>query len=154
MRHTYILSEGEWESRGQFFDAAGIGLPAEGRTRIVHEARTWKLTGYMRIISEPPVEFRNDYSITPFPEGGDTTVWSSVNPALGRMNGRFTLVEDSILSLYNTDDGAYRGVEYLFMIGEGRYINRGVLYHNGGKVSSWAVELRRVMEGRDAARRP
>lgn len=97
----------------------------------------------MRLIGTPPVEFTNDYTVTPFAPEALATAWTSHNPALGRLDGRFALVGDSILSTFRSEDGAHSGTEALQMIDADRYLGRGVLYRDGAFFSAWIVELRR-----------
>ncbi|MCX7635867.1 MAG: hypothetical protein N2Z74_09040, partial [Syntrophales bacterium] len=66
------------------------------------------------------------------------------HPTLGRLEGRFIVVDDTLISLYESEDRRYRGTEYFRMIDEDLYSNRGTLLQEGMKVSSWAVELRRL----------
>lgn len=58
--------------------------------------------------------------------------------------GTFTIVDDSIISSYRSQDGGYGGAEYLLRISETVYKSRGVTFKGGEKLSAWAVELRRL----------
>jgi hypothetical protein len=97
----------------------------------------------MRIRTDPPVEIRNVYVIDPFEGNRELSRWTSQNPALGVLLGRFVLVGDSILSVYRSEAGEWAGMEYLKQDGEPLYRNRGALMRGDAKVSSWVVRLER-----------
>jgi len=72
------------------------------------------------------------------------TNWESFNPALGTLKGKFMVVENSILSKYSSLDVQYSGFEYLKKIDDLTYENRGFALKNNEKLSSWAVQLKRI----------
>lgn len=141
--HTFLLEDGLWIARGYYIDSIGVLYPVNGESRIAHEGDRWINDSWMRIPADPPVEYRNRYVITPFDEGTDCTVWISENPALGRLRGTFVLVDDTILSVYGTEDGRLRGSEALLRVSSILYRGRGCLMEGEKKISSWAVELKR-----------
>ena len=143
MKHTYLFEEGVWNASGIYVDENVKEFPVEGRANISHGVKTWKLSGVMRMLTDLPVEFQNTYEIEPFEEKQDCTRWSSHNPDIGEITGKFIVVHDSILSIYGTKSNEYKGTEYLKQINENTYQNRGVLMKNNVKISSWAVELKR-----------
>jgi hypothetical protein len=143
MGHTFLFEEGCWKAEGFFRDAEGRTVTLSGETRVIHGEKHWIMEGFMEIEGEVPRRIENRYVIEPF-NGGDITSWSSENPALGKLEGTFTVVGDSILSHFTGDDGACTGMEYLRFIGGEVYINRGALISAGDLVSSWSVTLRRV----------
>jgi hypothetical protein len=89
------------------------------------------------------VTFENRYFITPFEEGKEYTDLESENPAFGKLSGKLMLVGDSILAVCSSEDGSTVTVEYLRMLDEARYENRGFLLTGGEKVGSWDLELHR-----------
>ncbi len=88
----------------------------------------------------------NDYEITPFEEGRESTEWKSFNPSLGYLYGQFVIVGDSILSICRSKDGTYRATEFLLKVADDQYKNRGAFFKEDRKVSSWEVDLKRVQE--------
>ena len=124
-------------------DRTGNRIEVVGESAMMHDANVWRLTGVMRLKSDPPQEIRNAYEIVPFNQGSDTTSWESVNPALGKLIGQFTLFEGVILSLYHSTDGKFSGTEYLRKIDDLHYENKGALYQDKKKLSSWEVTLTR-----------
>ncbi|HDP25904.1 MAG TPA: hypothetical protein ENN34_10750 [Deltaproteobacteria bacterium] len=147
MTHTFLLEEGTWSARGFLVDNDGVRNPVEGQVTTTHAEDQWMHEGYMRVLAFPPVELSSIYEIVPFHEGSDITQWKSVNPVLGELSGTFTLVDDSILSVYHSPDGTYVGTEYLRKVSPDVYQNRGVLTSSANRVSSWCVELIRTKSG-------
>jgi hypothetical protein len=144
VRHTFLFDEAAWSARGTFIDAEGNARAVDGSAEIAHGAESWTNRSVMRLLSRPPAEFANDYTITPFAPGAAATAWESRNAAIGRMVGRFAVVGDSILSTFASEDGAHSGAESLQMVEADRYMGRGVLYRDGAFFSAWIVELRRT----------
>ncbi|ABA57963.1 hypothetical protein Noc_1477 [Nitrosococcus oceani ATCC 19707] len=145
-RHTFLFEPAVWEAEGTFFDAAGHALRLEGEMQVTHATRGWHSEGRMRVLSEPPLVIENRYDIIPFAPGRDTTSWISMNPVLGKLSGRFVLVGEMILSLFESKMGEHKGMEVLVKQDDGCYLGRGTVLARGGKVSSWAITLRRQRE--------
>ena len=141
--HTFIFDENIWISDGVYIDDGGRYHAVKGKSRIIHEEVLWINDSRMSLVDNPAVEFRNRYDILPMDRRQEWTTWSSDNPALGKLTGRFILVDDSILSSITSKDGSFQGMEYLKMIEDDLYWNRGCLFQGERKMSSWAVELRR-----------
>jgi hypothetical protein len=148
MRHTYLFREGVWKAKGFYFDEKGDSVPIEGTSRITHTRNRWINESHMRLLANEGFKFQNRYELVPFPPNGDFTTWSSANPLLGQLFGKLILVEDSILSVYQTEDGKYSGLEYLEKVNKTFYRNRGALVGGEKKLSSWSVELRRTNDSR------
>ncbi len=147
MKHTFILQEGKWQATGHYFDDQGKAIPIEGSARITHLKQFWLNESRMKLfIGDNPVGIVNDYEITPFEGGKESTEWISSNPSLGRLYGQFVIVGDSILSICKSMDGTYRATEYFLKVTDDHYRNRGAFFKEDMKVSSWEVELRRVQE--------
>lgn len=144
MRHTYLFEEGKWIATGVYSDGKGEIVQVEGQTIITHKDEAWINDGSMKVLTDTPVEFFNRYEITPFACGSEMTDWRSFNPALGELKGKFMIVQDSIMSKYASADGQYTGFEYLKKIDDSTYENRGLALKNDEKLSSWAVQLKKV----------
>jgi hypothetical protein len=114
-----------------------------GHTVILHSEGIWSLTGKIRLTGEETVEIVNDYRIIPFPPGELQTTWTSHNPALGILKGRFVVISDTILSSFESDDRQFRGTEWLRRLDADNYENRGVLFAGEKLLSAWAADLRR-----------
>jgi len=144
LKHTFLLEEGKWIARGVYSDEKGEIVQVEGQTTIIHKDEVWINEGSMKVLTNTPVEFFNRYEITPFVHGGEMTDWKSFNPALGELKGKFMIVLDSIMSKYVSEDGQYTGFEYLKKIDDLTYENRGFALKNDEKLSSWAVQLKKI----------
>ncbi len=143
VRHTFLMEEGYWMATGEYFDQFGNAVPVEGSARVIHGKELWKSLGVMRLNGQ---EIENNYDIRPFEEGKDYTGWTSSNP-LGKLTGLFVIVDDSIISTISSEDGQISGIEYLVKVSDYHYRSRGFIFKNGEKVSSWAAELVRKVEG-------
>ena len=93
---------------------------------------------------ERPALHHNRYEIEPFSPGARATHWSSTNPAIGALRGRFVLAGDAILSFYASPTGRYRGFECIQQRPDGRYSARGTLLEEDKILSTWALDLTRV----------
>ena len=112
-----------------------------GETTIRHEAGKWQFEGVLRVRGERPALQHNRYDIVPFSAGARSTHWSSSNPVLGTLSGRFVLAGDAILSFYANPTGRYRGYECLQQRDEKRYSVRGAMMEEDKVISTWALEL-------------
>lgn len=95
----------------------------------------------LRLRGERPALQHSRYEIEPFSDGARSTHWTSNNPALGALRGRFVLAGDAILSFYASPTGRYRGFECLLQRDERRYSARGTLLEEDKVMSTWALEL-------------
>lgn len=142
MKHTFLLTQGKWSASGVYTDEEGVTAPAEAELTITHLGDLWLNEGTMRVEGGTSV-FTNRYEIVPLAKGTLTTTWKSTNPAIGVLYGIFSIVGDSILSAYCSDDGSYSGMEYLRQVSTDAYENRGIMLHEGMRVSSWEMDLTR-----------
>ena len=146
MRHTYILEDAKWRAKGKYYDRQANVTDVWGETLIEHQADQWVLDGFMEVCGDQPMRFFNKYSIAPIAQGRDFTTWSSINPALGTLNGRLMIVGDTILSMFQSKDNQYYGAETLRQIDENKYLNKGFTFCGEEKLSSWEVVLERKAE--------
>ena len=143
MKHTFLLTQGRWHASGVYTDENGTTNPAEAEVTITHFDDLWVNEGTMEVSGDPPSVVKNRYEIIPLVKGSLTTTWKSTNPAIGVLYGIFSIVGDSILSAYCSDDGSYSGMEFLRQVSQDAYENRGILLHEGLRVSSWELGLTR-----------
>lgn len=139
-----MFEEGKWIVKGIYLDEKGRTFQLEGQTIITHNDKIWINDGFMKVLTNEPVELFNRYEIIPFDSDSETTSWKSFNPALGELKGKFIIVHDSIMSKYISGDGQYSGCEYLKKVDDFIYENRGFAFRSDDKLSSWAVELRKA----------
>lgn len=139
--HTFLFREGAWRAAGEYRDAGGLAAPVAGETTIRHETGRWLFEGVLRVKGERPALHHNRYEIEPFSPGARSTHWSSINPAVGALRGRFVLAGDAILSFYASPTGRYRGYECIQKRDDDAYSARGALLEEDKVISTWALEL-------------
>ncbi len=146
--HTFLFQEGLWIVKGVYFDDRGHPVSLEGKTRITHFPGLWVNEGAMELkAGETSLLIHNRYEITPPEEGGSLMAWKSFNPAVGPLSGQFIIVDDAVLSTCRSEGGEFSGSEFFLKIDDGQYRNRGVFLKDGGRISSWSVELQRTADG-------
>ena len=138
------MKEGTWRAEGEYRDASGRAAPVAGETTIRHEEKRWLFEGVLRVKGDRPALHHNRYEIEPFSPLARSTHWTSTNPAIGALRGRFILSGDAILSSYSSPTGRYRGFECLKRENENRYSVRGALLDEDKVISTWALELTRA----------
>jgi hypothetical protein len=143
MMHTYLFEPGVWISKGTFWREDGEPIVAQGRTEIAHRADCWLLSGTMKVLGSPPVEFMSAYSITPPGRDGACMKWVAENATLGKLSGTFSVVGDSILSVYACAASGYHGCDYLGQVDSNRYQLTGILLLKERRLSSWQLALTR-----------
>ncbi|HEY2336873.1 MAG TPA: hypothetical protein VGI18_05845 [Burkholderiales bacterium] len=97
-----------------------------------------------RLRGDPARVHHNRYDIEPLSDGARSTHWTSSNPAVGALRGRFILAGDAILSQYGSPTGRYRGFECMQKRDEAHYSVRGTLLEEDKVISTWAIELSRA----------
>ncbi len=140
-KHTFLFTEGLWIAKGQYTGESGVSVPAEGKSKITQQKSLWMIEAFMRLQQEDVTEIRQVYEIVPFRSGATTTNWKSRNPLWGVLFGRFIIVEDSIISTYQSESSEYSGVEILWQENENLYQSRGFAVRGDKILSSWAVSL-------------
>jgi hypothetical protein len=90
---------------------------------------------------DPARVHHNRYDIEPLSPGARSTHWTSSNPAVGALRGRFVFCGDAILSSYASPTGRYRGFECIQQRDARSYSVRGTLLEEDKVISTWAVEL-------------
>lgn len=145
--HTFLFQEGLWTAEGTYFDDRDRPLPLEGKTRVTHLPGLWVNEGTMELKAEGrSLLIHNRYEITPFEKGCSLTTWTSFNPALGELRGLFIVVGDAMISTGLSENGFFSGSDFLLKIHDSHYLNRGTFLKGQEKLSSWAVELRRIKD--------
>jgi hypothetical protein len=143
MPHTYLFQPALWTGTGTFWCGDDRPLPAECRTEVAHRAECWLLSGTLKVLGSPPVEFVNAYRIEPPGRDGAALKWSSESATLGKLHGTFSIVGSSILSVYRCESTGYHGAEHYRRIDDYSYESTGVLLLEDRRLSSWQVLLTR-----------
>jgi hypothetical protein len=135
------LREGSWRAEGEYCDAGGRKFAVAGETTVRHEPGRWIFEAVQRLRGDPTRVHHNRYDIEPWSEGARSTHWTSSNPTVGALRGRFVLSGDAILSSYSSPTGRYRGFESIQQQDPSRYSVRGALLEEDKVISTWALEL-------------
>jgi hypothetical protein len=143
MPHTFLFEAAVWTGTGTFWCADGEPLPAEARTEVAHRPECWLLSGTLKVLGSPPVEFVNAYQIEPSGREGGTLKWGSESATLGKLQGTFSVIGGSIVSVYRSTSAGYHGAEHYRRIDDHSYESTGLLLLEDRPLSSWQVLLRR-----------
>lgn len=144
MAHTYLFQPATWTGTGTFWCADGQPLPAQARTEVAHRVECWLLSGTLKVLGSPPVEFVNAYRIEPPGRDGAALKWSSESATFGKLEGTITAIGSSIVSVYRSESAGYHGAEHYRRIADDSYESTGVLLLEDRQLSSWQVLLRRA----------
>ena len=144
MSHTYLFQPALWTGNGTFWCADGQPLPAECRTEVAHRAECWLLSGTLKVLGSPPVEFVNAYQIQPPGRDGVALKWSSESAALGKLHGTFSVIGTAIVSVFRCESTGYHGADHLRRIDDDSYESTGMLLLEDRRLSSWQLLLRRA----------
>jgi hypothetical protein len=146
MRNNFLSVPGRWLATGICWDGQGREHPTTGENTVSHESGVWISSGIMRVHSEPPIEFENRYEIQPLRSGELSTTWTSENPVLGMLKGTFTFLENVLLSVYYAADRSFHGSECLELLDDNTCNVTGVFLHGSRRLSSWRIQLNRVVD--------
>lgn len=152
MAHTFLFVPGVWSVTGTVWRADGAALEAVGRTEIAHRDECWLLSGTLKVLGAPPVEFVHAYLIEPPGPDGNRMKWTFENATYGKLRGLYAVIGDSILSVFGCDASGYHGTEHLGQIDADSYRTAGLLLLHERVVYSWQLALKRAApEGKGAA---
>lgn len=143
--HTWLFEPGLWLAHGTFSDSVGGRLDASGSSEIRHERRRWLSMGRLEVAGEPALVLENRCELEPPANFLLPLPWKADNPSLGRLRGRFIVVEEAILSAFATDDGTFGGSETMVRVDRDSYESMGYLATAEERVvSRWRMRLTRV----------
>ncbi len=143
MTHTFLYEPGLWTGTGTFWREDGEPMPAECRTEVAHQTDCWLISGSLKVLGSPPVEFLNAYWIEPPARRAGCLKWTSDNATLGKLQGTFSELEHCILSVYRCEASGYHGADHYGRIDADHYQASGVLLLDARRLSSWEILLTR-----------
>jgi hypothetical protein len=143
VRHTFLFEPAVWLARGTFWRGDGESIPAEGVTQITHQPSLWLLSGNLKVLGSPPVEFVTAYRITPATRESGTMRWTSEEATFGKVAGTYTVVGDCMFCVYRCEISGYHGAEALAQLDADTYRSSGVLLLAERCLSSWQMLLSR-----------
>lgn len=141
--HALFTHAAAWRAEGWYVEEHGALLSAGGAVRIDRDDAHWTVSSELRItlVDQPDMVFHNAYTFEPPAPDDREVYWTSANPFLGTMAGRFTAIADSILSLGFAEDGHHIVNETYMLTEDDTYEVRGALSRDGETIGSWAVTL-------------
>ena len=140
-RHTYLLQPGLWTVEGLYLDQSEGRHLQSGQLVIVHGPDLWTIESELTISGQDTRDFLSRYEITPLAPGATYTEWKSETGGPEPVYGLFVIVEDCVLSPWQSSSNTYWGHETLTKINDNVYLSRGFAFLKREKVSSWAVKL-------------
>jgi hypothetical protein len=144
MTHTFLFEPGVWTASGTFWRGDGEPMEAHGRTEIAHRSDCWLLSGTLKVLGSPPVEFVNAYRIEPPGSRSYTGMkWTSENATLGKLQGTFSVIGSGIFCVYRCTASGYHGAEHFEQLDSNTYRSAGILLLEDRALSSWQMLLRR-----------
>jgi hypothetical protein len=144
MTHTFLFEPGLWTASGTFWRGDGEPMEAQGRTEIAHRADCWLLSGTLKVLGSPPVEFVTAYRIEPPSRHHVGMKWTSENATLGKLQGTFSAIGSCIFCVYRCHDSGYHGAEHFEQLDSNSYRTAGILLLQDRALSSWQMTLRRT----------
>ena len=144
IRHTYLLEAGLWEMVGIFYDANNNTYPQQGNLVISHEPDLWVVEGQLTITTHETQIVNNRNEVQPLAEGDTFTEWKSEVGGPEPVYGLYVLVEDALMSPWQSHSGTYWGQEVLTRTSEDEYQGRGFAFIQNKRVSAWSTRLTRV----------
>jgi hypothetical protein len=143
MTHTFLFVPAVWNATGTFWRADGEPLEAQGRTEIAHRDGCWLLSGTLKVMGSPPVEFVHAYLIEPPAPDRTNMNWTFETATFGKLRGIYAVVGSSIVSLFGCDESGYQGTEHLNQLDADSYSSDGMLLLKDKVVYSWQMKLAR-----------
>jgi len=144
MEHTYLLEAGLWEISGVYYDANDHPFPQKGQLVIIHSPEIWTIEGEVTITTHETQKVASRYEVQPLAPGAAFTEWRSETGGPEPVLGLFVVVEDVLMSPWQSLSGAYWGQEILRRVSDEEYVGRGFAFLNNQKVSAWSTRLVRT----------
>ena len=141
MRHLMLLETMNWIASGIYFDEHGKEYKVNGQSKVKRDKERWSISGFMEVLLDTPIKFYNDYEVEPT-DDNCILKWTSFNPGLGKLCGKFSFIDDAIISDLVSEDEKYSGFEVLTLLNEKTYKAIGICFDGEKRISSWSVILK------------
>ena len=141
IKHSYLLQPGLWELSGVYRDLNDNPFPQKGQLVVTHEPGLWIIEGQLTVITEQTQTIASRYDVQPLAEGASFTEWKSEVGGPEPVFGLYVVVDDVIMSPWQSRSGAYWGQEVLRQVSPTEYQGRGFAFLNNEKVSAWSTRL-------------
>ena len=141
--HAYLMEPGLWEVNGIYYDANDNPFPQKGQVVITHTGGLWVVEGDLTIITHETQQISSRAEVQPLAPGASFTEWRSEAGGPEPVLGLFVLVDEVIMSPWQSRSGAYWGQEILRRLSDDVYEGRGFAFLDNKKVSAWSTSLKR-----------
>ncbi|MDR1045913.1 MAG: hypothetical protein LBP33_12505 [Candidatus Adiutrix sp.] len=139
--HSYLVRPGLWEISGRHYDRHNNAYPQRGRLVVTHEPDLWIIETELTITTEETQTLHSRCEVQPLAPGATHTEWKSETGGPEPVFGLFVLVEDSLMSPWQSRSGDYWGQEMLVQVGPKEYRGRGFAFLRNEKVFAWSTRL-------------
>ena len=139
--HTYLVRPGLWDLAGIYYDKNNNAYPQKGQLVVTHEPDLWVVEGQITITTEQTQSVSSRYDIQPLAPEATYTEWKSEAGGPEPIFGLFVLVDDTIMSPWQSRSGTYWGQEILTRVSPTEYRGRGFAFLQEEKVSAWSTRI-------------
>lgn len=146
IQHSFLLKEGKWGAIGTYYDVNQNHFFIIGESDIIHKGEKWFQNGWIKPKNDNDLiegfQFVHfPLEIDPMDENESITFWSAAHSIMGRLSGSLMVVEDTIISRWQSEDQTYTGYGCFLKIDQYVYLNRGYVLKNNHRAASWALRL-------------
>ncbi|MEM6431394.1 MAG: hypothetical protein AAF708_19305 [Deinococcota bacterium] len=143
MTHQLFLNPGVWRVAGYYLDRDTHRGNIAGTFTVNQVDAVLTTQSHIVLNDQVNKPYVNSRVVEPFLPNKHATLWRSSHSLMGPLQGSFTIVEDSILSNFNSPNHYYVGSEYLIQVFSDEYSSRGAVLAAGQRLISWRIELTR-----------
>lgn len=140
-KHTYLLRPGLWTIAGVYYDQNGRTHLQKGQIAVTHEADLWTIDSQLTLTLDQTQTVNSRYDVQPLGPEATYTEWKSETGGPEPVFGLFVLVDDTVMSPWQSRSGTYWGQEILVMVNPVEYRGRGFAFLKNEKVSAWSTKL-------------
>lgn len=142
--HTYLMCSGLWDLDGLIEGADGVKFKQEGQLAVYRQDDIWSIDSRITILRPAPQDIVSRYEVAPFNEAAGYAEWTSHVGGPEPVHGLFVIVEDAIMSPWQSSGGEYWGQEVLVRVADDEYRVRGFAFLKQNKVSAWSARMFRI----------
>ncbi|MDR2199055.1 MAG: hypothetical protein LBR53_06335 [Deltaproteobacteria bacterium] len=144
--HTYIFEPGLWSVEGIYRDGKNIPHAQEGQLLVSHTPELWTIDSQLKISGRDKRDFLTRYEFAPFSALDVYAEWKSFSGGPEPIYGLFVVIEESVMTPWQSQTGQYWGQEVLTFQSSVKYLSRGFAFLKDKLVSSWSAELQRLTD--------
>lgn len=139
--HTYLMRSGFWELDGLIEGPDGQVCRQTGQLVVCRRDGLWSIDSLI-VISRPTArEIVSRYEVGPFNEKDACAEWKAHLGGPAPIYGLFVIVEDAIMSPWQSSSGDYWGQEIMVWAADDEYRVRGYAFLKRQRVSAWSARM-------------